>query len=631
MRGSWRYLLPILLIAILGSGYVYKKWREEIREIERSELANARQEFTALQRGLDLLTQNFYNSWNDYLSKILYMAEENERDRDSLRQELLSRLTPVYRNLRLLGLTQLHLHTKEGRSFLRLNHHEVFGDNLSAFRPSLRKLRKDFLFLKGFEAGRFAEGLRYIYPLFYDGEFTGSYEWVWSSEALVREAKKNHKGLYGLFISTPYLRSTMDGEVRKRTYRLCTLCKGYSYRRNLYGIYKREIIPLLRELGHKKDICREMSMQKDHFLSFTSDGKNYIATFLFIRSISGAPYGVFVKIEPNDRIAQANDDALFELFTILGFLSLLFVVLYRIDREKRFMRTLLDSQSNLIMLTNGKRLFNANKAFFDFFGVKSIHEFIHKYQCICHYFLEVDGFLQKEQEGLDWLQYLIRHADRKHQVMMYDRRRDENCIFSVTIDRFEKSHLYVITFQDISDIEKERRTFRREALIDHLTGCYNKRAYEQYLRDRIRTLRTYHHSDVYLVMFDIDDFKRINDVYGHQRGDAVLRELADLVRSQIRKSDFFARWGGDEFMIIMEGINREEIYKIARHLHRTIEKHDFFLPKHITCSFGITRLREKDSVKSATDRVDSYLYEAKIAGKNRIVIEAEEENSADQK
>jgi len=121
-------------------------------------------------------------------------------------------------------------------------------------------------------------------------------------------------------------------------------------------------------------------------------------------------------------------------------------------------------------------------------------------------------------------------------------------------------------------------------------------------------------------MLDIDRFKEINDAFGHQAGDTVLSELTDLVKENIRNNDFFARFGGEEFMIIVQTPKLKKAVELAEKLRSTIEMHDFTLKINVTCSFGVTSNEQDDTNGSIIYRADTALYKAKENGRNRVEV-----------
>ena len=120
-------------------------------------------------------------------------------------------------------------------------------------------------------------------------------------------------------------------------------------------------------------------------------------------------------------------------------------------------------------------------------------------------------------------------------------------------------------------------------------------------------------------MFDIDLFKQINDRFGHKLGDDVLVEVCSLVKSQIRSSDFLARWGGEEFLIILPGQSLESAKNTAEKLRQMIENYNFPKTIKLTVSFGVTEFLEGDTLQEIFARSDHNLYQAKSLGRNRTV------------
>jgi diguanylate cyclase (GGDEF)-like protein len=163
--------------------------------------------------------------------------------------------------------------------------------------------------------------------------------------------------------------------------------------------------------------------------------------------------------------------------------------------------------------------------------------------------------------------------------------------------------------------EKERMT-----LIDPLTGCGNRRMLSMRLKTELEKSRRYNRP-LSAIMFDIDHFKMINDTYGHQTGDAVLKELSSLIAARLRSSDIMARWGGEEFIIVLPETDLRQSAQTAEKLRIAIEQHPFPLQQDVTCSFGVVQCIYDDTTDSVVKRVDDRLYEAKEYGRNRVAYE----------
>ena len=180
------------------------------------------------------------------------------------------------------------------------------------------------------------------------------------------------------------------------------------------------------------------------------------------------------------------------------------------------------------------------------------------------------------------------------------------------------------SYQDALEESFQRKLFD-SAVKDGLTGIYNKK----YFMDRIETDFAYakrHRSPLTLLLFDIDHFKKINDTRGHPAGDYVLRELAALVKKTVRNEDVFARFGGEEFAVLMRDVDDAKALVLAERMRRLIEVHVFEfegqrIPVTVSIGIGTMTANTNPPVADSADlvnRADQYLYNAKRAGRNRV-------------
>jgi len=153
---------------------------------------------------------------------------------------------------------------------------------------------------------------------------------------------------------------------------------------------------------------------------------------------------------------------------------------------------------------------------------------------------------------------------------------------------------------------------------DEKTGLYNNKFFETCLDMEIEKARRKKRK-LSLIIVDIDFFKKINDLYGHVKADEILERLAQLVKKQIRVSDIAARFGGEEFIILLPETNIERAKKLCARLKKAV-KTDKILKKYkLTISGGIAEFKEKDSKKKFKERADKALYKAKETGRDRFI------------
>lgn len=160
---------------------------------------------------------------------------------------------------------------------------------------------------------------------------------------------------------------------------------------------------------------------------------------------------------------------------------------------------------------------------------------------------------------------------------------------------------------------------------DTLTGLPNRRAFYSQLEHFI-ALKARHQQDLSLIFVDVDDFKIVNDVQGHDVGDNVLISIASTLKSTIRHTDFIARWGGEEFIILLIDTSLQDAQLVAEQLRKDIENNAYLIEhakKRLTISLGVTHARDGDDADSLFKRADNALYQAKTTGKNRVVTSEE--------
>ncbi|PKN14039.1 MAG: GGDEF domain-containing protein, partial [Deltaproteobacteria bacterium HGW-Deltaproteobacteria-24] len=168
-------------------------------------------------------------------------------------------------------------------------------------------------------------------------------------------------------------------------------------------------------------------------------------------------------------------------------------------------------------------------------------------------------------------------------------------------------------------LEQLQERLKRQLNKDTLTNIYNRTFYNQKIQEML-SLYQRHNTVFSFLIFDIDDFKYINDNYGHTVGDKVLIELCALVQKQIRMTDYLFRVGGEEFIILFANTSQKEVASVAQKLRITIEKELNVLEnRKITVSMGLTQVQSQDTQESIFNRADELLYEAKKKGKNQVV------------
>lgn len=182
----------------------------------------------------------------------------------------------------------------------------------------------------------------------------------------------------------------------------------------------------------------------------------------------------------------------------------------------------------------------------------------------------------------------------------------------------EDAALFLSIVTDISHEKSEMEKLTRLAFFDALTGIYNRRKFNELLLLEYKRAKRYNRH-LCALFFDIDHFKRINDRFGHDIGDAVLKELSALVKAHVRETDCFARWGGEEFIVLLPETTVENAASIAEHIRSEVGGHSFPKVGNVTISIGITSLKGRERSDTFIKRLDNALYQAKREGRNRTL------------
>jgi diguanylate cyclase (GGDEF)-like protein/PAS domain S-box-containing protein len=194
---------------------------------------------------------------------------------------------------------------------------------------------------------------------------------------------------------------------------------------------------------------------------------------------------------------------------------------------------------------------------------------------------------------------------RKNNTLYYE----HQVITPIVVDNIVK--YFLIIGRDIQDKYEKESKLLNMAMRDRLTGLFNRYAFDEFIKD----LKT---QEVILALCDIDYFKRVNDMHGHEVGDKVLKELANIFIDSLRKKDAVFRWGGEEFILIINA-NLKDSLKVLEKIRKKVESNIFLNGVKITCSFGVSIFNALD-VNGSIKIADNNLYKSKKSGRNNIVF-----------
>ena len=195
--------------------------------------------------------------------------------------------------------------------------------------------------------------------------------------------------------------------------------------------------------------------------------------------------------------------------------------------------------------------------------------------------------------------------------------------FSRRLQRKNKDELgYLIYwFNKLSDkLEQDYKLLQTVSITDKLTQLNNRCRTDAYLPEVLlnaqRAGRT-----IAVLLLDIDHFKMINDSFGHLAGDAVLRQFADILKQHANEHDFLARWGGEEFIVLLPDVDVDQAFNYAEQLRLKVAQHNFPLVEQVSVSCGVAMSQPTDNAEGMVKRADDCLYQAKRNGRNCVVVE----------
>ena len=223
------------------------------------------------------------------------------------------------------------------------------------------------------------------------------------------------------------------------------------------------------------------------------------------------------------------------------------------------------------------------------------------------------------QDGVPREEYVFLHHAEGHRVPVQIRStaiRDEGGNIVGSVETFSKG-------VSPENIERRIRKLQQTALLDPLTAIGNRRHVESRLKVSIVNFQE-SQLPFGLLFCDIDHFKNLNDTFGHNLGDKVLRMIAQTLRANIRDTDTMGRWGGEEFVVILQDVDVESLLMIGEKLLNLVRESHLTLPNnHIlsaTISIGGTLVRKSDTTASIVDRADRLMYQSKANGRNHVTI-----------
>lgn len=237
-------------------------------------------------------------------------------------------------------------------------------------------------------------------------------------------------------------------------------------------------------------------------------------------------------------------------------------------------------------------------------------------------FLKKTGFKIKELKNRVWHDFLVSDdspafpGEKQVEVRIKTAENDAfwaNCTAAELPGKKDVQEKKIIIIHNI----EEQKQAEKRSLTDSLTHLANRKALNEFLAGR-RDMAIRYKLPFTVIFFDLDHFKRVNDTFGHLAGDTVLVEIADILRSHVRRNDLAGRFGGEEFLLVLPQTSIDGAMALAENLRMQIQHHRFSAGCSITASFGVALFQGEESVEELLQRVDTALYKAKHNGRNAV-------------
>ncbi len=349
----------------------------------------------------------------------------------------------------------------------------------------------------------------------------------------------------------------------------------------------------------------------------------YLVDTIGLKDFRNNIIGYYVMLKDLKSISSENiDDFLLKLALIgaVSFLVLVIIVLYIMldyNREqKNFYKDMIHKSPNIAIIASKEEILEVNDTFFQYFSdFKTLDEFKKSHKTISEFFAAEGGYMCKDSEDFCWIELIMQNMQESKVKLVLG---ESFYYFNISVSVISRDKgLFYAVFRDITKEELYKKELENTNITDALTKVKNRYFYNLALEKEMLSANRYFYP-LSLIVFDIDYFKKINDNYGHDVGDRVLVEYANLVNLHIRDSDIFCRIGGEEFAIILPHATKAGAYKLADKLRVLVMEHKEIVP--ITMSFGVVEYKKGEGVDFTFKRADEALYVSKQNGRNRVSV-----------
>ncbi|HDX9589166.1 TPA: sensor domain-containing diguanylate cyclase [Bacillus pseudomycoides] len=283
--------------------------------------------------------------------------------------------------------------------------------------------------------------------------------------------------------------------------------------------------------------------------------------------------------------------------------------------QQELLQMIFDFQNDLFLILEDDEIIDCNTNFLRFFGYEDLMSYHEQHMTFAEYFAQENGYYIAGNNTM-WIDDCLTHARK---IKMYNEV-GEGRVFLLRIAPLPNDvSRFIATCTDITELEEDYKEQERLATTDSLTNIYNRMKFQRLFSEGWETALRMNQSFA-LVLFDLDNFKQVNDTYGYDFGDLALVQLTELVTAKLQPHHVFARWGGEEFVLFLSQVTEKEAFQIAESIRFFIETKKISGISKITASFGVAAFENGITKEMLMHRADVALYEAKKKGKNQVCL-----------
>ncbi|HDR7846811.1 TPA: GGDEF domain-containing protein [Bacillus toyonensis] len=287
----------------------------------------------------------------------------------------------------------------------------------------------------------------------------------------------------------------------------------------------------------------------------------------------------------------------------------------QVSLQQELLQMMFDFHNDLLFIVEDDEIVDCNTNFLEFFGYENLFDYREQHLVFAEHFIRENGYYSTTHD-ITWLDDTLSY-DRRIKMSNYEGIVSTFLLRATPLP--EDLSRFIVKCTEITELDEIYQEQERLAMIDSLTEIYNRLKFQQILEvEWDNVIRN--DEKMAIILFDIDNFKTVNDTYGHDFGDLALIQLAELMKSKVEQQHVFARWGGEEFIILVTNTVEKEAFQVAESLRFFIETKQFSGISKLTASFGVALYEKGITREELMQRADIALYEAKKNGKNQVCI-----------